>query len=263
MKKPLAIMLLFFSLAYSQPSIAVVEFEGKGISQTEASALTDRFSSELFTLGTFRLIERDQMEDILEEQGFQQTGCVTAECAVEVGMMVGAEQIITGSISRVGNVISVSSKIVNVSSGEIIKISTYDFKGEVGELLTVGMKQAVAQLTSAISDVQLMSVDEIRRRAGSHKARRNRWLLGSVISFTAGGFLNYTSEQTYDEYLTAQDNAGELRERIELFDLLTPSSLGAASLMASMAIIEHLRYKRFESRLAESEASNNQDPLNE
>ena len=71
-------MLLFFSLAYSQPSIAVVEFEGKGISQTEASALTDRFSSELFTLGTFRLIERDQMEDILEEQGFQQTGCVTA-----------------------------------------------------------------------------------------------------------------------------------------------------------------------------------------
>ncbi len=187
MKKPLTILVLFFSWSYSQTSIAVVEFEGKGISQTEASALTDRFSSELFTLGTFQLIERDQMEDILEEQGFQQTGCVTAECAVEIGMMLGAEQIITGSISRVGNVLSVSSKIVNVSSGEIIKISTYDFPGEVGELLTVGIKQAVAQLTSAISDVQLMSVGEIRRRAGSHKARRNRWLLSSVISFSRMG----------------------------------------------------------------------------
>ena len=44
------------------------------------------------------------MGAILEEQGLQQSGCVSSECAVEVGNALGAKFIVTGSISKVGNI---------------------------------------------------------------------------------------------------------------------------------------------------------------
>ena len=130
----------------AQETIAVVDFDGKGVSVIEASALTDRFASELFNLGVYRLIERERVGEILEEQGFQQSGCTTAECAVEVGKMLGTELIITGSISKVGNVFSVSARIVNVETGEIETTGVYDHMGNIGELLTSGMKMVAYEL---------------------------------------------------------------------------------------------------------------------
>ena len=141
-----SVLLTLVSQASSQTIIAVIDFEGKGVSETEASALTDRLRDELFKIGGFRLIERQQMEEILEEQGFQQTGCVAAECAVEVGKMIGAEQTVVGSISKVGNVFSVSARIVSVETGEIVQLTTYDYEGDIGGLLKTGMKEVADQL---------------------------------------------------------------------------------------------------------------------
>ncbi len=84
LKKSLFLSTIFFfiSVLNSQTPTAVTEFEGKGISQSEASSLTDRLRSELFNFGIFQIIERGLMEEILSEQGFQQTGCVSDECVV-------------------------------------------------------------------------------------------------------------------------------------------------------------------------------------
>jgi len=76
------------------------------------------------------------MEQIIKEQGFQQSGCSTDECMVEVGKLIGVEKIIGGSISQVGNVFSVSARIVNVETGEIETTGVYDHMGNIGELLT-------------------------------------------------------------------------------------------------------------------------------
>lgn len=62
-------VLLQVTLLSAQPiPIAIVEFEGNGISQTEAIALTDRLHNELFRLGAFEVVERGMMETILNEQ---------------------------------------------------------------------------------------------------------------------------------------------------------------------------------------------------
>ena len=57
-------------------TLAVMDFSGMGISGGEAQALTERLRVELFNEGGFKLLERGMMETILQEQGFQQTGCV-------------------------------------------------------------------------------------------------------------------------------------------------------------------------------------------
>ena len=92
-------LLLFIGLAWGQSTtIAVLEFEGKGVSQSETSTLTNRLRDEMIKTGEYIVLERGEMDEVLKKQGFQQTGCVTSECAVVVGNMLGVQQMIGGSI---------------------------------------------------------------------------------------------------------------------------------------------------------------------
>ena len=127
-------------------NIAVVDFNGNNISNGDVRALTDRLRVELFKTKYFKVIEREMMEEVLKEQGFQQTGCTTDECMVQIGRLIGVQKIIGGSISKVGNIYSVSSRIVNVETGEIEKTEVYDHTGNIGQLLTEGMRMVAVGL---------------------------------------------------------------------------------------------------------------------
>jgi len=140
------IILLFLSIATSQQTfLAIHDFEGKGVSEIEASALTDRLRTEISNMGQVSIVERAEMEEILKEQGYQQTGCFTSECMVEVGKLIGAEKIVSGSISKVGNTFSVSARLINIETGEVENSITYDLSGVIDELLISGMRN-VSQL---------------------------------------------------------------------------------------------------------------------
>jgi TolB-like protein len=106
----------------------------------------DRLRTELVGTGQLTIIERGKMEEVLEEQSFQQTGCVSSECAVEVGKLLGVEQIVTGNISKVGTLFSVTARVVSVQSGEIVRSTIYDHSGDIGGLLTQGMKKVAEEL---------------------------------------------------------------------------------------------------------------------
>ena len=141
-------LLLLIGLAWGQrTTIALLEFEGKGVSQSETSTLTDRLRDEILKKGVYNVLERGLMDDVLKEQGFQQSGCVTSECAVEVGNMLGVQQMIGGSIGKVGNMYTVSARIIDVGTGEVLKSANYDLIGGIEELLMNGMNQVASELS--------------------------------------------------------------------------------------------------------------------
>ena len=151
--KPIRLVLLFILALFSavtpqSMAIAVIDLQGKGISQVEASALTDRLRSEIMNVSSATMVERDEIDQVLREQDFQQTGCVSSECMVEVGQLVGVTQIIGGSISKVGNTFSVNARIIDVETGEIVNSVNYDLTGVIDELLISGMRN-VSQLLFA------------------------------------------------------------------------------------------------------------------
>ena len=140
-------LLLFIGLAWGQSTtIAVLEFEGKGVSQSETSTLTDRLRDEFQKTGIYIVLERGKMDEVLKEQGFQQSGCVTSECVVEVGNMLGVQQMIGGSIGKVGNIYTVSARVIDVQTGEVLKSANYDHIGDIGQLLLKGMKEVAHEL---------------------------------------------------------------------------------------------------------------------
>ena len=123
-------------LASGKYTVAVLDFEGRGISKLEAATLTDRLSSELANTEAVILVERGQMSEILDEQGFQQSGCTSAECAAEVGALLGVKNMISGAFGKLGNTYTIDAKMFSVESGATIKSVSKSYKGEIDGLIT-------------------------------------------------------------------------------------------------------------------------------
>ena len=127
-------------------NIAVLELLGNNISDGETKALSDKLRVELYNTRHFEVLEREMMDEVLKEQGLQQSGCISNECVVEIGQLVGVERIIGGSINKVGDTFSASARIINIATGSIEKIVSFDYSGPIDELLKSGMKKIAIEL---------------------------------------------------------------------------------------------------------------------
>ena len=124
-------------VAEGKQTVALLEFEGRGISQLEAKTLTDRLMSEMVNTDAVIMVERNQMDEILNEQGFQQSGCTSSECAAEVGALLGVQNMVSGSFGKLGNSYTIDAKMFSVETGATIRTVSKTYKGPVDNLLTV------------------------------------------------------------------------------------------------------------------------------
>lgn len=132
-------------------SVAILDMEPKGVPEVEVSALSDRLRTELFRTDAFDVMERGKMQEILKEQGFQQSGaCNTDACAVEVGQLIGVEKMIAGSLGKVGRTYSVNLRMIDVRTGRMERSVTKDYEGDIDKLLTSVMKSVAQTLAAAV-----------------------------------------------------------------------------------------------------------------
>lgn len=127
-------------------TVAVMDFEGRSVPGDEALTLTDRFRAEFSSCAGFRQVERSQMEAILREQGFQQSGCTSTECAVQTGRILGVEKMVSGSVSKIGETWTLHARLIDVGTAEILQTAIVDQRGAVDNVLTQGMAQLAARL---------------------------------------------------------------------------------------------------------------------
>ncbi len=119
------------------PNIAVLTLKNsEGISAGDAALITDRLNAELFKTGRVNLLERDQIQDILKEQGFQGSGVCTDEaCLVEMGQILGVREIVTGSLGRLGSLIIINLRAIDVGTGQITKMVSQDIPGKLEDVI--------------------------------------------------------------------------------------------------------------------------------
>lgn len=130
------ILLVFSVGAFAQgtlPQIAVIPVQGdENLTAQQLSFLTGQLSAELVKTKAFTVLDRGQMEFILKEQGFQQSGaCNSSECQVQMGQLLGVEYIVSGSLVRFGKKHALRADYIDVSSGKVTQSVDHD---EVGEL---------------------------------------------------------------------------------------------------------------------------------
>jgi hypothetical protein len=139
-----------FAQKTEQLRIAILDFTNTGgLSKQETITLGNRLRSMLVKTDAFIVLERGQMDDILEEQGFQQTGCTTTECAVEMGALLNVEKMISGSIGKLGKTYTIDLSLIDVKTARIEKSFFRDFKGEIDGLLD--LMEVIANQIAAVA----------------------------------------------------------------------------------------------------------------
>jgi len=110
-------------------TIAITSFAAKSLGLDAEESISSALTTELLNTGKVRVLEREQVDRILKEQGFQQSGaCDSTECGVEIGKLLSVDNIIIGRIGKVGNTFTVTARLVNVQTGEIITSTTKKHK---------------------------------------------------------------------------------------------------------------------------------------
>ena len=126
-------------------TIAVFDFIGNDINSNTARTLSDRLRIELVKYNFINVLERSRIDAILEEQAIQMSGCVD-ECLVEVGKLLGATSIITGSIGKVGDYYTINARKINATTGKLENAFGYDSKLGIESLLVNGMNEVAYQI---------------------------------------------------------------------------------------------------------------------
>jgi TolB-like protein len=129
-------------------NIAVLEFDNTNIPEDHFVILSNRIRGEFINTNRFNVIERAEMNAILKEQGFQQTGCINSECAVEIGQLIGVEQIVAGNLGKVGNLFILSLRIIDVETGQILKQSDNQISGSFEQAITQLVPENISGLVN-------------------------------------------------------------------------------------------------------------------
>jgi curli biogenesis system outer membrane secretion channel CsgG len=168
-----------------KPRIAVLEFKNKADNQWwyhgGAAAAQDVFVTELVKSGKFRVVDREQLEAMMQEKHLTQSGDIDPKTAMKLGKILGVNYLLTGAVTEYGNtdvhgggggvsagkrkfVAALNARLINASTGEVlwadeasqeessIKVSVFGFGGGVDDnrMFDKVMKPCIQKLVASL-----------------------------------------------------------------------------------------------------------------
>jgi TolB-like protein len=125
-------------------STTVLPFEQKRTLSEASLSFQDSLIHYLVGRNRFRMIERDLLDTILEEQKLSQTKLIERSTALKVGKLVAAQSIITGSIIETRQGIEIVARMIDTETAEIIATAdVYDEAKDLGALRTLAEGMAI------------------------------------------------------------------------------------------------------------------------
>jgi len=115
----------------TRPGIAVLPFDNSGsYGQNKENfdalqkGIAGMLISELAANPAARVVEREQIQSLLDEQNLGAGGRVDPQTAAKIGKLVGARYIITGTFVDFYGDFRVDLRLVNTETSEIIKVES-------------------------------------------------------------------------------------------------------------------------------------------
>lgn len=122
----------------SKTAISVYGLKSIGIPQSLAESLQEHLESNLLKFEQYNVLSRNDIDIILKESRFQQTGiCSDENCLAEAGHILGIEKIITGTISMVGSTYNIVLKMIDVKTAKLESSVNQKHSGNIDTLLDV------------------------------------------------------------------------------------------------------------------------------
>jgi len=173
---------------------AIMDLIAKGVDKDMASSLTDALRNKLMSTGNFEIVEREQMDKIMQEQAFQMTGaCNDADCMAQAGKILGIKHMIAGSVGKVGEIYIVNSRLLDVETGEILFDVSVKYRGNIEGLIIYSVPQIANKMAKGIGGKGSAEGDAILEK----KSLAWIWVVASV-AIVGGGAAAF--------FLLADDN---------------------------------------------------------
>ena len=120
--------------------IAITDIDHQGLSEIDLQRIYNRLETSLFDLGKYRVTTRGEIDKILKEQDFQNSGCTKQECAAEIGRLLNANYMLLPNIlyEPKNGSLSATFKLINVETAQISSVVTREWK--VKNALELGSK---------------------------------------------------------------------------------------------------------------------------
>lgn len=188
----------------ARPTVAVMYFTNGAIGSAHAEmdalskGIADLLITALQSNANIRVVERDQIQKLMQEQQLGQSGSVDRETAVRVGRILGAQHMIFGGFvtDPRGRNMRLVARAVNVETSEIEYVETVSDKPD--------------NLFAMIDRLAERMNRGLRLPAPPPRAR------GAAAPPAAAPRLPFRTALLYSRAITAQD-AGNTQQAVELY----------------------------------------------
>ena len=132
----------------NSPVVAVLYFDNNSFGKDRADydglgkGIADLLITDMASNPSMRVVERDRIQSILQEQSLVQTKSIDPQTAVRLGKLLGAQYMITGGfMSDSKGTLLVTSRVISVETGAItnpvkLQSKSDDVLGLIGQLST-------------------------------------------------------------------------------------------------------------------------------
>ncbi len=100
----------------SELSLAVLDFEPRGINSDQAVIITDMLRTELLKTGKITIVEREKINAIMKEHQYSEVGVTES---VELGKILGVDKIIFGRIGMLGDSYIITVRMIDVETAKV------------------------------------------------------------------------------------------------------------------------------------------------
>ena len=202
-------------LTQSGRTLAVLYFENNSLSKKAemeplCKGLTDMLITELGKIEQFQVVERAQLQQLLEEMKLGQSGVIDSQSAVEVGKMLGAQNMLLGSFMHMlDGKLRIDVRIVNVETGVTIKAEEVTGKPKDLYKLLQGLVVKIARNL----DIKLTRTDTQRLEQVENKSFTAALFYAKGLEYEDAGD-NVHAVEMYEKALQENTGFSKARERI-------------------------------------------------
>jgi tetratricopeptide (TPR) repeat protein len=220
-------LFLFISMAFpalAEKRIAVLPFD---VPDTRPDmkqfgiGITDTLNIALSNIKEFIMIDRSQLEAIMKEQAFQNSGFIDSDTAVKLGKLMGAEMLVIGSIQSEEDNYRISARLTDVETGKILKAvqvtgtSIFDLQDKLA--LEMIAQQNVTPSPGVMSRIKKILLSTGNQTAYDYYLRgRNKYLLFTIKGYQEAIKLFDQALETDKNYTLALASKAEAQALLSL-----------------------------------------------
>jgi TolB-like protein len=130
--------------AQDVPVIAVLPFESLEVPAALAQTVTELFESGLADSGRYTVLSGSERERVLNAQEPSLAECAEPACAIRAGHLLGADQVLLGSLAALGGKLVINAKIIAVATSRTVAADSVSTRS------ADGLEEASGRLTASL-----------------------------------------------------------------------------------------------------------------